>query len=970
MKRVLYVTLLLGCITLFGQRQGGGLSLGGGSLQKTTTENQSFSPYIEHYGTIVPPTPNAANFQVYGDIPVDYATGVPNISIPIYTVEEDGVTIPISLSYHASGIKVDDIASPVGLKWTLNTGGGIFRTVRGGKPDEQGWLTTNRSYIEDSWYTNNFDKNSWVSQQAFEGLNRDHMPDSFNFSFLGNSGNFIFKAKQAPSLLFERQVQTDISPIYTVNGAGFYTISSFEASDYMGNTFTFSDQELNINDTELQSNLGAVLASPSTYFRQGVTAWMLSDIQTRNNKQINLSYEDYHLQYRIDKVSQSFMVYPRAAPGSLGGRARCNGRLSGSDIERFTTNLLHDTHNKLISVIETENVRVNFNYSINNNASAWKKQLDKITITDKITGKDKSFHFVYGVYGGDPRLKLVELYEVGYDGTRKPSYKFDYTAGQLPQKGSFAKDYWGYYNGKSNTYLVPKVDLASSKIPNFYNNLANRNRDFNYTKYGVLNKIEYPTGGSTEFVYEPLSFLADNAVNTKGGLRVKEIQNRNEGNEINRKEYIYFGLQAKNYENGHHIYTSGSGDDITYTFSSEYAVAHPLLQRDGHYFEKVEVRTLYDNSPQYLKQEYFYEPYNTTNKISFLQRKEQMFRNNDIVSKVEYINNIQSKGKYEWNELPLKEHCYLEIGPIPTNGDPPDSWVGNHLGYDDIPVRNHFNYYKNTLKEKFTTQYEQTANGLKPVTVVNRYTYNDDLLVTKEFTDTRYLEFTYEEPIRPQTDPNGEYFSIETTYPKDYTDASLQGLVTKNMLSLPISKVVKNIKGKIGTQIQGEFFVYDTNGNPTKSYRYNKGLGSNSGTDSHVPLNYDLHASFSNIQGKPTQIQRKDGTVVSYLWDTTRMYVLAKVENASYSTAISKVQGSLDMSLADTTLRTRLHRIRTLLPNALVTTYTYDPLVGVTSVTDPRGETLFYEYDDLSRLKLVKNADGHILKEHKYNYKN
>ena len=121
-----------------------------------------------------------------------------------------------------------------------------------------------------------------------------------------------------------------------------------------------------------------------------------------------------------------------------------------------------------------------------------------------------------------------------------------------------------------------------------------------------------------------------------------------------------------------------------------------------------------------------------------------------------------------------------------------------------------------------------------------------------------------------------------------------------------------------------------------------------------------MHASFSNIQGKPTQIQRKDGTVVSYLWDTTRMYVLAKVENASYSTAISKVQGSLDMSLADTTLRTRLHRIRTLLPNALVTTYTYDPLVGVTSVTDPRGETLFYEYDDLSRLKLVKNADGHF----------
>ena len=84
----------------------------------------------------VPQAPVTAAFTRYGDIPVDLSTGVTNISIPIYTLNERGFNIPISISYHASGIKVNDVASPVGLGWTLNAGGVITRTVMGLK-DEQ-----------------------------------------------------------------------------------------------------------------------------------------------------------------------------------------------------------------------------------------------------------------------------------------------------------------------------------------------------------------------------------------------------------------------------------------------------------------------------------------------------------------------------------------------------------------------------------------------------------------------------------------------------------------------------------------------------------------------------------------------------------------------------------------------------------------------------------------------------------------
>src|SRR5688572_22137485 len=80
---------------------------------------------------IVPPSPDAASLGKYGEMPVDKSTGVPQISVPLCEIKTPRFTLPITLSYHASGIKVDEVASWVGTGWSLNAGGVITRTVIG-----------------------------------------------------------------------------------------------------------------------------------------------------------------------------------------------------------------------------------------------------------------------------------------------------------------------------------------------------------------------------------------------------------------------------------------------------------------------------------------------------------------------------------------------------------------------------------------------------------------------------------------------------------------------------------------------------------------------------------------------------------------------------------------------------------------------------------------------------------------------
>ena len=119
--------------------------------------------------------------------------------------------------------------------------------------------------------------------------------------------------------------------------------------------------------------------------------------------------------------------------------------------------------------------------------------------------------------------------------------------------------------------------------------------------------------------------------------------------------------------------------------------------------------------------------------------------------------------------------------------------------------------------------------------------------------------------------------------------------------------------------------------------------------------------------GNPLEVSKKDGTRISYIWGYNHTRPIIKIEGASYD----EIAIALGVSVTDLVNLNGvfLGMIRTQLPKAMVSNYSYKPLIGMTSMTDPRGYTTTYEYDEFNRLKYVKDAEGNILSENQYNYR-
>ncbi len=157
-----------------------------GQFVKGTTDNGILPK-------LIPSSPEANSLGKYGDWPMSYFSGNPNISIPLYTISTTNFELPITLSYHSGGVKIDEVGSWVGTNWSLSAGGVINRTVVG-MPDEvyQGFLSRN---LRNEVLKTSYDLNTPSDFAFMMDVSRnaiDVEPDLFYFNFAGLSGKFYF----------------------------------------------------------------------------------------------------------------------------------------------------------------------------------------------------------------------------------------------------------------------------------------------------------------------------------------------------------------------------------------------------------------------------------------------------------------------------------------------------------------------------------------------------------------------------------------------------------------------------------------------------------------------------------------------------------------------------------------------------------------------------------------------------------
>jgi Family of unknown function (DUF5977) len=445
---------------------------------------------------IIPPSPNASAIGKFGDIPVSNYTGIPRIDVPVYSISTGDLQLPVLLSYHAGGIKVDEIASNAGLGWALNSGGMISRTVRG-LPDESQFGYLNNGI--------DIDNVAFLSSQQqgvlLENINNnliDLQPDVYNYSFFGKGGKFIIDRVTRKGYLLNNNEKINIQ--WNLDGSWLITDAS-GIKYYFGAYNGVAVTERSIVTQQGRANVASI-NYPS--------AWPLVRAEDLKANTIQFNYQDYSSTYCLaNQETKTLLYYVDGNPAN--GCDPFNAQTASWDE--------YEIQGKKISSIVWKNGSLNFAYSSTArlDLTSTDNILASITVTNNSnpSGQVTKFVFFHSYFtpvstvvssycagSANGKLRLDKILQMGSDNTQsQPPHEFFYEDG-IPVINSKSQDHWGYYNGQVNNTTVPKMFII-----NGYQNLisldgAIRIPNLFSAKAGTLTKIKYPTGGQSEFTYE------------------------------------------------------------------------------------------------------------------------------------------------------------------------------------------------------------------------------------------------------------------------------------------------------------------------------------------------------------------------------------------------------------------------------------------------------------------------------------
>lgn len=431
---------------------------------------------------IVPKSPDVAVMETYGDVPVSESFGTANVSIPLMDIKVGNFTLPISLSYHKNGLKVDEVPSSAGDGWTLNYGGmisfhqngindfGTFGMFEGGNP---GAVSVLMKYFRGHMAP--FERSSYIEQVINGQIDGEF--DSYSYNFLGQQGEYYYDTLMNAVTLPKSDLK--------IARAGNEII----ITDNQNNSYYFGDIE--------RANGYETSSVEYRYSFNDISAYYLSRIVTNENRTIRFKYKSYS--YLISR-SKYTIEHTQLSPNPSCASQGPGGYSYNEDIGVLLPDSIVFDQGAVKFVLSTEGREDIKTVS----STSFVPYLKGFYLVDRVGAKIKEFSLAQGYLGGNKRLKLSGITELNGSTTGK-NWKFNYYEnGDFPTFVSFAKDHWGYYNGHPNGTLIPEAryDQLVYGWKNYSVQYANRTANFNSVN-GMLKQIIYPTGGSTAFEYEP-----------------------------------------------------------------------------------------------------------------------------------------------------------------------------------------------------------------------------------------------------------------------------------------------------------------------------------------------------------------------------------------------------------------------------------------------------------------------------------
>lgn len=440
---------------------------------------------------ILYPSPTAASLGKYGEYPVSLYNGLVQIEQEIVTIKSGKLEVNVSLSYHSSGSRPNDIPGWVGMGFSLDAGGVITRTIRD-LPDDfpKGYYTDNTSgqYLWNNLLTHFFEN--------YNDGTLDPRSDIYQFNFCGKTGEFIFDWDR--NIHFKQQVPFKIEELNAPGGFAGFKITTED-----GTIYTFDQKERsNFNFNELDPP---------------VSAWYLTKIENLSGDIISFKYtapasKFRYKQYRTRKevvATYSNPNYFVFTDPTITLNFSADEVIYLEEIDFNNGKLLFGTTTRTDPYFIPSGITA---------SSAEEEKLDLITLIDNNDKMVKTWKFEY-YENNTERLKLKNLIVQSSEHEEIQKYSFEYNLLKmpLPPPGiphqnpylSNSVDYWGYYNaGLNGENGIPKMymsDIGQSV------GSANRSVNPSVVKAEILEKITYPTGGYTIFNYESNDYSAQGA---------------------------------------------------------------------------------------------------------------------------------------------------------------------------------------------------------------------------------------------------------------------------------------------------------------------------------------------------------------------------------------------------------------------------------------------------------------------------